>query len=247
MDDITIRVLLSRFIKQALQDARTETIDDDQFAEAVASAAWNSLIYLLRQSLVQQDRVTLQEVGEFVKESGNWKFHPAASLAEADAFTLPAANGRKQLARLALFHLDQGIDLARSIPKDVDNPRAPERWRYLPVIEVEAADATLASELRKVAVEIFGLASNLTARKRSDVRLAPQETLAETMEAAPPPASEKFPSDFFEITDVKIDNRPVDYFKEPRRKPDRDALAEASDVTEAAPEVISLDDLVTGE
>jgi hypothetical protein len=174
MDDITIRVLLSRFIKQAILDARTETIDDDQFAEAVASAAWNSLIYLLRQSVIQQDRVTLQEVGELVKESGSWKFHPAASIAESDAFRMPATEGRKQLARLALFHLEQGRDLARSIPKDVENPRAAETWKYSSVKMAEEPDATLAGELRKVAVEIFGLSRNLSTQESFDVELPPR-------------------------------------------------------------------------
>lgn len=171
MDDITIRLLLSRFVKQSLKYTRAEAIDDDSFSDAVASAAWNSLIYLLRQSFVQQDRICLQQVGEFVKESGEWKFNPAASLAEADAFRLPAKHGRKRLAQLALFHLDQAIELAQSVPTDVDNPRDAEPWKDTPILDVNVTDQTLASELRRLSLDLFRMSGQLGSKKFFDVTL----------------------------------------------------------------------------
>ena len=236
MDDITIRVLLSRFIKQALQDARTETIDDNQFAEAVASAAWNSLIYLLRQSVIQQDRVTLQEVGEFVKESGSWKFHPAASLAESDAFRLPAAEGRQQLARLALFHLEQGRDLARSVSQDVKNPRAAESWKYSSVTIAEGPDATLAGELRKAAVEIFGLSRNLSTQESFDVQLPPKAKGAGggLFKPGRPPAS-------------KLEDHWAEAFDPLAPKPIDRIDFTSAEVKEPATEILPIEDLIDFE
>ncbi len=135
MDDLTIRTLLSRSIKQHLNKPNQATLlkllneeseselstKKDSFAEEVALAAWNSLIYLLRQSFVESDRVNLAEVGEFMKnEDDSWSFFPAASLAEADALKLPAVAAHERLASLALFHLNQGIDLANSVPEDIE-------------------------------------------------------------------------------------------------------------------------------
>jgi hypothetical protein len=174
MDDVTIRALLSRFIKQALNDARSEAVDDDAFTEALASAAWNSLIYLLRQSFLQQTRINLEQVGEFVNESGKWTFHPAASLAEADVFRLPPTEARKQMARLALFHLDQGMELARGIPKDVENPRAAKSWEYSPMQRSDDPQATLSRELRQVALEVLRINRNLKAERSFDFPFSSQ-------------------------------------------------------------------------
>ena len=243
MDDVTIRVLLSRFIRQALLDARAETIDDDQFAEAVASAAWNSLIYLLRQSFVQKDRLTLQELGEFVRESGSWQFHPAASLAEADAFQLPAMEGRMRLARLALFHLDQGRDLARSIPRDVENPRAPETWKYTYVKTAGAEEETLAGELRKAATEIFGISRRLSAQENVEVRFAPPPPVKESVRRVlnGVTGAEAYAAQDFEVEPMPKSFNELIRDLEELTKPKHDK------VTDAAADVLSADDQIMGE
>ncbi len=138
MDDLTIRLLLSRFINQLLNktnefnlktfiQGESEPIEQRElFAEELALASWNSLIYLLRQSFVKANRVDLAEVGEFVKQEsdGSWSFFPAASLAQADAAGLPSSQeGSGYMAKLALFHLNQGIEMAKLVNADVEVPK----------------------------------------------------------------------------------------------------------------------------
>lgn len=178
MDDLTIRTLLSRFIKQHLNNVSQATVmtflkkdseselstKKDSFAEEVALTAWNSLIYLLRQSFVESDRVNLAEVGEFVKnEDSSWSFFPAASLAEADAFKLPVVAGHARLASLALFHLHQGIDLAKTVPKDIEGfTTIYSEEAVLSGLDLkELRKLSFSDELRKTASQVERIAHRL--------------------------------------------------------------------------------------
>ena len=195
MDDITIRMLLSRFIRQALRASEvqattspqeecaeatphttetTDTSDKDDFADWLALAAWNSLIYLLRQSFAKNDEVSLEEVGSFVKIDQNvWSFYPAASLREADALKLPATEGHRRLAQSALFHLNQGASLAEILPHDIEVARN----RLLDFVEVHPeifnvtgtppSKPTLSVELRNMMARLDRIAERLSPSSRT--------------------------------------------------------------------------------
>jgi len=168
MDETTTLRLMSHLVGQIINHYDSEgninVEQRKQFSDKVAEAAWEGLVVMMRQSFAASESVVLEHVGRFEKRGEQWIFSPAASLAEADAVSLPPQEGREQLANHALFYLEQGEEILERIPRDVEirlKVRVGEE-----VIRAAAGygieSPRLSEAIRRVALRLGRIANRLT-------------------------------------------------------------------------------------
>lgn len=111
--------IISRYLDQVDHDWQVD--QKKEISERIAEKAWDGLILLLRQTLLETTTVTLSELGRFERNGMEWKFWPAASLEEAAAFTLPAEEGYRASGQSVLHFLRSARELLEVIPSDIQN------------------------------------------------------------------------------------------------------------------------------
>lgn len=185
MDEETVIHLLSRIVKHILADLDLPWTSEQQqeVSDRLSDAAWRGLILLLRQTLATDRSVILDEFGRFEKAPSGWVFEPAASLVEATALQLPPTAGYISLAHEALYRLEQGLELIKAVPTDVELPRSKTQ------IELDAALGGLTRNILSQRIKQFAdtVAARADELSAAGLSRAPQSAeRAHDMPPSPP-------------------------------------------------------------
>jgi hypothetical protein len=125
MHEKTILTLLSQTVGQVIDQTVNQnwSIEEkNELSTHLADAAWNALIFMMRNCLANNQPVIIEELGRFERTDKGWTFHPAASLLEGATLKMTALEGHPFLAHQALFYLKESLAVMDRIPEDVKLP-----------------------------------------------------------------------------------------------------------------------------
>jgi nucleoid DNA-binding protein len=163
MTEKAVLALLARAVQQIADDhGMTDLAASTDASEAIAEACWTALVVLLRETLMGDEIVTIDDLGVFEvpKEDPRipWRFSASEPLLEARSMAESPDEGYLGLIHAALFFIQEATSLVDRVADQV--PGVPPSPRVYSGTEEEA-----------LVIEVFG-ASHSGARSFFDLLIS---------------------------------------------------------------------------